>query len=237
MAGTMAGMDILLVAGLWLRHDVWDDTVHALRELGHEPRAVALPGVDDGDAAATLDDQVDAVLAAIDAAGSPLLVGHSAACTLAWIGADRRPTTVRGVALIGGFPSVDGERYADFFPVTDGVMPFPGWEPFEGPDAADLDAPAREAIASRAVPVPAGVARGLVRLRDERRFAVPCAILCPEFSPEQARAWVDDGQVPELARTADVRYLDIASGHWPMVTQPRTLARLLDETARRRAAP
>jgi pimeloyl-ACP methyl ester carboxylesterase len=55
------------------------------------------------------------------------VVGHSAACTLAWLAANARPEKVAKVALIGGFPSADGERYADFFEPKDGVMAFPGW--------------------------------------------------------------------------------------------------------------
>ena len=224
-------MDILLVAGLWLKRGVWDATVASLEELGHAARAVALPGVDDGSRTATLEDQVEAVLAAVDAADRPLLVGHSAACALAWIAADRRPRAVASVALVGGFPSGDGQTYADFFPLVDGVMPFPGWEPFEGPDAADLDGQARARIASDAVPVPGGVAHGTVRLRDERRYDVPLRMICPEFTPAQARAWVDAGEVPELARARHVAYVDLETGHWPMVTQPAALARLLGAAA------
>ena len=225
-------MDILLVAGLWLKRDVWNDTAETLRGLGHAARAVALPGVDDASMAATLDDQVDAVLAEVDAADRPLVVGHSAASALAWIVADRRPKEVASVAMVGGFPLGDGEVYADFFPVVDGVMPFPGWEPFEGPDAADLSASQRRQMASAAVPVPGGVARGTVRLHDERRYDVPVRIVCPEFTPEQARAWVEAGDVPELARARRADYVDIATGHWPMVTQPAALARVLDAAAR-----
>jgi pimeloyl-ACP methyl ester carboxylesterase len=33
--------------------------------------------------------------------------------------------------------------------------------------------------------------------------------------------------VPELARTPNVSYVDIDSGHWPMVTAPAELAALL----------
>jgi hypothetical protein len=51
---------------------------------------------------------------------------------------------VAKVVLIGGFPSAHGERYADFFEPTDGMVPFPGWEHFEGPDSADLDEAARQ---------------------------------------------------------------------------------------------
>ena len=73
--------------------------------------------------------------------------GHSAASTLAWMAADARPDKVARVVMIGGFPSDDGDAYADFFPVMDGVVPFPGWEPFDGPDSADLDEQQRKAIA------------------------------------------------------------------------------------------
>ena len=109
-------MDILLIAGLWLDGSAWDDVVPALEALGHRPVPLTLPGQGDGSASATLDDQVAAVLAAVDASSGPaMVVGHSAACTLAWLAADARPEKVAKVALIGGFPSADGELYADFF--------------------------------------------------------------------------------------------------------------------------
>jgi pimeloyl-ACP methyl ester carboxylesterase len=161
-------MDILLIAGLWLDGSAWDDVASALEPLGHRPVPITLPGQGDGSASATLDDQVAAVLAAADSSSEKLMVvGHSAACTLAWLAADARPEQVAKVAFIGGFPSADGESYADFFELKDGVMPFPGWSPFEGPDSADLDEEARRIIASAVIPVPEGVAKGVVRLADE----------------------------------------------------------------------
>ncbi|GGC15902.1 alpha/beta fold hydrolase [Cellulomonas carbonis] len=220
-------MEIVLVGGLWLDASAWDAVVGPLEAQGHRPVPVALPGQGDGDAAATLDDQVAAVVRAVDGAEAPVwVVGHSAAATLAWLAADARPDRVAGVALIGGVPTADGERYAEFFPVRDGAMAFPGWEPFEGPDSDDLDDDARAAFERDAIPVPEGVAHGLVRYTDERRYDVPVVVVCPEFSPEQARAWVDGGDVPELQR-ATVTYVDLDSGHWPMVSAPAELARVL----------
>ncbi|MFB7864246.1 alpha/beta fold hydrolase [Streptomyces sp. NPDC056069] len=225
-------MDILLIAGMWLDGTAWDEVVPELTALGHRPVPVHLPGQGDGNGSATLDDQLAAVLAAVDAApGKPLVVGHSAACSLAWLAADARPEKVAKVALVGGFPAPDGRAYADAFAIEDGFMPFPGWGPFEGPDADDLDQAARERFASAAVPVPETVARGTVRLTDERRFDVPVLLVCPEFSPAQAKEWIDDGESPELARVAHLDYVDLDSGHWPMTTRPRELARLLAEAA------
>jgi pimeloyl-ACP methyl ester carboxylesterase len=225
-------MDILLIAGLWLDGSAWDAVVSALEPLGHRPVPLTLPGQGDGSASATLEDQVAAVLAAVDAAsGKPMVVGHSAACTLAWLAADARPEQVVKVVLIGGFPSADGERYADIFELTDGAMPFPGWGPFEGPDSADLDEAARRSFASAAIPVPEGVARGVVRLSDERRFDVPVLLVCPEFTPAQAQAWIDAGEVPALANATRLDLVDIDSGHWPMITKPVELARILAAAA------
>jgi pimeloyl-ACP methyl ester carboxylesterase len=226
-------MNIILIAGLWLPHTMWHDVTAELHRLGHRPLALALPGVDDRLTSATLDDQLAAALAAVDdAADRVVVVGHSAASTLAWLVADRRPDRVRSVVMIGGFPSSNGSRYADFFPIADGVMAFPGWEPFEGPDAADLDDNARARLARDAVPVPEAVAHGTVTFGDERRYDVPVVLVCPEYNPEQARTWIENGDVPELARTRNVSVVDIDSGHWPMVTRPVELAALIDAASR-----
>jgi pimeloyl-ACP methyl ester carboxylesterase len=175
---------------------------------------------------------LEAVLAAVDAAsGKPMVVGHSAACTLAWLAADARPEKVAKVALIGGFPTTDGKPYADFFESTDGVMPFPGWGPFEGPDSADLDEQARRRFEAAAIPVPDAVTKGVVRLTDERRFDVPIVLVCPEFTPAEAQEWIAAGDVPELAKAKHLDFVDIDSGHWPMVSQPVELARLLAAAA------
>jgi pimeloyl-ACP methyl ester carboxylesterase len=225
-------MDFILIAGLWLDGSAWDAVVPQLQALGHHGVPLWLPGQGAPPSTATLADQRAAVLAAVDAAaGKVVVVGHSAASTLAWMAADARPDKVARVALIGGFPSADGETYADFFEVADGFMPFPGWGPFDGPDSADLDEEQRRRIAGAAIPVPEAVAKGLVQLADERRLDVPVTLICPEFSPAQAREWIDGGEVPELAKARQLEYVDIDSGHWPMFTRPAELAGLLAEAA------
>ncbi|WIM93322.1 alpha/beta hydrolase [Actinoplanes oblitus] len=220
----MSAERIVLVGGLWLDPSVWTEVIAGLDARGREAVPVHLPTGRE----ATLADQLAAVLAAVDAAPGPVtVVGHSAACGLAWLAADARPGRVARVAMIGGFPGADGAAYADFFPIADGVMPFPGWAPFDGADAADLDEQGRRAFADAAVPVPEAVARGTVRYADERRYDVPVTLICPEYTPAQAREWIDAGDVAELARVKHLDMLDIASGHWPMLTRPAELAALL----------
>ena len=133
------------------------------------------------------------------------MVGHSAACALAWVAADARPDKVARVALIGGFPNPDGETYFGFFQPVDGVVPFPGWEPFEGPDSDDMSDELKASVAAGAIAVPAAVTQGVVRLSDERRYDVPVTLVCPEFTPAQAKEWIEGGEVPELAKADPAR--------------------------------
>ncbi|MGV8845638.1 alpha/beta fold hydrolase [Tessaracoccus sp.] len=228
-------MDIILLPGLWLPAAAWSDVVEALADAGHRVQPLTLPGQGDGRADATLRDQVRAVVSAVDGIQAPVLVvGHSAASALAWIVADARPERMAGVVMIGGMPVQAGKRYANFFPVENGQMPFPGWEPFVGADSADLDDAMRARIEAEALPVPERICHAVVDLSDERRFDVPVTLVCAEYSAGDAQHWIDSGQVPELAKTKRVTMVDINSGHWPMLTQPCALAKLIDEAAHRR---
>lgn len=222
----------VLIPGLWLTGAAWSEVTTELDTAGHTAAPLTLPGQGDGNASATLEDQVAAVVAAVDAAEEQaVVVGHSAASTLAWIAADQRVEKVSSVVMIGGFPAADGDPYADLFEPVDGVMAFPGWEPFEGPDADDLDSAARSAFEASAVAVPAAVTRGTVRLRDERRYDVPIVLICPEFSPDEARSAIAGGDIPELAAARRVEFVDLDSGHWPMFTRPEALTAALIEIA------
>ena len=220
---------------MWLDGSAWDDVVPELEKLGHRPWPVTLPGQGDGNAQATYDDQVAAVLAAVDATdGPPLVVGHSAACALAWVAADARAEKVARVAMVGGMPNGDGETYFGFFEPVDGGVPFPGWEPFEGPDSDDMSAELKARGRGRcASPYRPRSPRAPCTSTDERRYGVPVTMICPEYTPAQAKEWMESGDIPELAEGHQRRLVDIDSGHWPMFTQPAALAALLDEAARR----
>lgn len=225
-------MHIILIGGLWLDGSAWDAVVPELTRLGHTPVAVTLPGQGDGTGGATFDDQAAAVVAAVDAApGGVVVVGHSAASTLAWVAADAKPDRTAAVVFIGGYPGADGETYADFFEPNGDAVPFPGWETFAGPDSDDMDDAAKARFDTVAVPVPIAVTRGVVHLQDERRYGIPAVLVCPEFSPAQAQEWIDSGDVPELAKIENLELVDIDSGHWPMFTQPHRLAELLAAVA------
>jgi pimeloyl-ACP methyl ester carboxylesterase len=228
---------VLLVAGLWLDGRAWDPVLPALAERGVRAVPLTLPGQGDGDPSATYEDQVGAVVGAVDAAagegtGRVVVVGHSAAATLAWVAADRRPDRVAGVVLIGGVPASDGRTYADFFEPAGDVVPFPGWDAFDEADVADLDDAARRGLEQGMAPVPLAVTRGTVALRDPRRRETRVVLVCPEFSPEQGREWIASGDVPELQDAPGLTLVDLDSGHWPMASRPVELAGCLAEAAR-----
>jgi len=72
--------------------------------------------------------------------------------------------------------------------------------------------------------------KGLVRLRDKRRFEVPATLVCPEFTPDDARKAIAGGDQPELA-AARLSLVDLDSGHWPMFSCPDRLASVLADAA------
>jgi pimeloyl-ACP methyl ester carboxylesterase/uncharacterized damage-inducible protein DinB len=227
--------DIILVPGLWLDGSSWDKVVPLLEQAGHRAHPITLPGMEARDADrswVTLRDHVDAVVAAIDAAGADgqvVLVGHSGGCGVAHAAVDARPDRVARAVYVGGFPAGDGDTIADAFPAENGEVPLPDWSAFEEEDLVDLDDEARAAFRERAIPSPARVVGDPQRLADERRYGVPVTVICTEFTSDMLKGWIEHGLAPvrELARIRDVSSLDLPTGHWPQFTRPEELARAI----------
>lgn len=76
-----------------------------------------------------------------------------------------------------------------------------------------------------------------MHLRNDRRDHVPVMMVCPEFTPDQAKQWVETGEIPELAKAKRVDYVDIDSGHWPMYSKPVEHARILEDCPEARSEP
>jgi uncharacterized damage-inducible protein DinB len=169
-------------------------------------------------------------VAAIDAAAVPVaLVGVSAGCGVVWAAVDARPEQVATAVLVGGFPTPDGARIADEFPVEGADLPLPEWSAFEEADLTDLDETALAEFRARAVPSPAGLLAERQALSDDRRYEVPVAAICPEYRSSDLKEWIAGGAVPvsEFARIRKVRYVDLPTGHWPQLTRPLDLGRAI----------
>ena len=227
-------MEIILIPGLWLDGSSWEKVVPTLERAGHRTHALTLPGLESRDAdrsRITLRDHVDAVVAAIDSCGPErvALVGHSLGAGIAYAALDARPDRVARAIYVGGFPTGDRMPLADGFAVEHGEVPLPDWSDFEDEDLTDLDDAARADFRRRAIPSPERVTRDPQRLSDERRYEVPVTVICPEFTSEMLRTWIEKGMAPvqEFAKIRDVEYVDLPTGHWPQFTRPEDLGRAI----------
>jgi len=226
-------MDIILVPGLWLDGSSWDRVTPVLETAGHQVRPITLPGLESTDAdrsSVTLRDQIDAVVAAIDACEkSPLVVGHSAACGIVHAAVDARPDKVVRAIHIGGFPTPDGRPVAGGFTPVGPDLVLPEWSEFDEADLTDLDEQALARFRERAIPSPAALVTDKQTLSDPARYNVPVTAIAPEYTSAMLKEWVAAGEEPvsELARIREVEYLDLPTGHWPQFTRPGDLAELI----------
>ncbi|OZB89571.1 MAG: alpha/beta hydrolase, partial [Microbacterium sp. 14-71-5] len=218
-------MDIILVPGLWLDADSWAPVLAPLRDAGHTPRPLTLPGVgvpSSGSAGLRMDDWIAAVVAAIDEVqGDVVLVGHSGGGNVIWGAVDARPDRVRRAVFVDTVPPPNGSGISEF-PVVDGVIPFPGWDFFDAGDVADLDAQTRAEVARTAQSVPAQVPTDPIALADPSRYDVPVTLLMgsltqPELEGYLAQ-WGSYGD--EYRRIRDAEVVRIGSGHWPQYSAP-----------------
>ena len=232
-------MDIVLIPGLWLNASCWDAVTPALERAGHRVRALTLPGMESKDAdrtGITLRDHVDAVVAAIDEAEGPvLLVGHSAGSGIGHAAVDARPDRVARAVYVGGFPTPEGSPLLDGLPAENGEVAMPDWvELGEEANVVDFGEAELMRLYADAIPVPERVVTDPQQLGDPRRYDVPVTAVCPEYTAAELHAWVQGGAaepVSELTRIKDVEYVDLPGGHWPQLTQPDALVRVLLDAA------
>lgn len=243
----MAGTPIVLVHGAWMGAASWDKVAADLRSRGHEVTAVELPG-HGHDAtpaeALSLAGYVDAVSAALPAAGRVLLVGHSMAGMVISGVAEKVPERIARLVYVAAYLPQDGQSlYQLSQGDADSLVPrwwrqadpqaySPAWIDKAGivevfcadGSAADrqflIDTHKPEALPPLATPVqltPArfgSVPRVVVHTLQDR--AVSLAL--------QRRMLADAGGA--------ARVVEIDSAHAPMLTQPRALADAIADAAR-----
>jgi pimeloyl-ACP methyl ester carboxylesterase len=221
-------MDIILIPGFWLDGDSWSEVAAPLRDAGHTVHALTLPGLESRTAdrsGITLQDHVDAVVAAIDSVGHPVvLVGHSGGGSIAYGAVDARADSVARVIYVDSGPLADGGVINDELPVVDGEVPLPDWSDFEDADLVDLTDALRAHFREIAIPEPARVTSDTFVLTDERRRDVPATIICCEFTSEALKEFVDKGWMPEVPTLTRAEVVDLPTGHWPQFTRPADLA-------------
>ena len=217
-------MDIVLIAGLWLDGSAWDDVLPELEALGHRPVSLTLPGQGDGAARRRTTTRWPRSLAAVDAADGSAARRRPLRRVRRWRG--WRPTAAprrwRGVVLIGGFPS---DRRRDLRRLLRAAWTAWCRSPGGSPSRARTPTTCRPSSRRRSRPAHTRCRPGSPRARcawtDERRHGVPLTLVCPEFTPEQAREWIEHRRRARARATRPrSSFVDIDSGHWPMFTQP-----------------
>jgi pimeloyl-ACP methyl ester carboxylesterase len=224
------GVAFALVSGAWHGAWSWERLLEPLRERGQRAVAVDLPSEDPD---AGLEANADAIASQLSQHDDVVVVAHSASGVLAPLVAARRP--VRGIVYLSAFVPVPGQSMADQFAASpEPVLLLEGkretdeigrsqWTDFETtarvlyPDLSDADARwafARlrpQAQRTQLEPHPTG-------LPEVPIASVVCSrdrVVNPAWSRRIAR------------ERLGMQAVELPTGHFPMITDPATLAEAL----------
>jgi pimeloyl-ACP methyl ester carboxylesterase len=235
----MTTAPIILVPGFWLGAWAWDEVAAALRADGHDVTAITLPGLESADAdrsGITFADHVDAIVAAVQAAGAPVVLAvHSASGFSGYAASDRIPERIAAMVYVDTAPGI-APLDPDF---TDDEKPMV-WKEIEEEENLDgLSEEHKETFRQRAVPVPGGVVRDGLELTNDARRDIPSTLICTGFSAAQYQEYATEhpdwsflAGIPELRNTT---WVDLPTSHWPMWSRPQELAQLIGEVAKAHA--
>ena len=227
---------IILVPGFWLGAWAWDEVADALRADGHDVAAITLPGLESAEAdrsSITFADHVQAIVDAVEAAPSPVVLAvHSATGFSGYAASDRVPERIAAMVYVDtapGIPPLD----PDFADVEKPMV----WKEIEEEENLDgLTEDQKETFRKRAVPVPGGVVRDGYELTNDARRDIPSTLICTAFTAEQYQTYASGHPVPSfLAGIPELRsatWIDLPTSHWPMWSRPHELAKIIGDVAK-----
>lgn len=235
---------IILVHGAWGGAWVWRRVLAPLRQAGHEVHAVTLTG--DGDRShlrhpeINLSSHISDVVAAVRAEElqDVVLVGHSYGGMVVTGAADRllqdHPHAVRAIVYVDAMVPLSGERWCDSHAPEVVAQRSASAQANGGaflppsPDVFGLNEEDSRWLHRRHVPHPFGpylepIHYDQARWRDLRKVFIDCTQPAfPTIAAMRARVrTMDHFEVHELA-----------TGHFPMISQPSELVELLLRAAR-----
>ena len=241
MTTTTSSPTIILIAGHWLGAWAWDEVLEHLKT--DQPRAIAmtLPGLDAHDperATKTLDAQAEAIMGAITQHGNQpaILVAHSGANAPVSLVMDRYPELVLRVVWVDSGPVATGSVFAPDLPEELEELPLPPFDVLA--QQASLEGLSTEVLQqfrARAVPEPGPVLRQPVELTNDARRRVRTTLVCCSIPGAQVLELAQTGH-PMFTEVANLEHLDVIdlpTGHWPMWSRPRDLAKAIQSEASR----
>ncbi|MCF3964796.1 alpha/beta fold hydrolase [Streptomyces fuscigenes] len=228
--------NFVLVAGAWLGAWAWDDVVAPLREAGHGAYPLTLSGLAErrGEAAGQ-GTHVRDIVAEVESRDlrEVVLVGHSYAGIPVGQAAQLIGDRLARVVFLDSDVPVDGESFASgwseegravlekSFAAHDGRWA-PSEEEFEGQGLTDEQV---RRIVEGCTPHPGASLTEPARLTGPLGGLPATYVKCLLDGPEPPPA------VVELLKNDGWRPVEMETGHWPMFSEPRALAALLDREA------
>lgn len=243
----------VLVPGMWLGGWAWHDVAETLRAAGHRVYPVTLTGLGErahlGGPWVNLDTHVADVanLLRYEELRDVVLAGHSYSGNVIAGVADREPERIARLVYVDTWPLPDGVAQIDLnSPEARQAqeqrvaargegwrLPMPSWEELDqGNDLRELGEAERRRMRERAVDQPFGTVTQPVRLTNPAREALPkTAIWCSLTAAEvQEMIAAYPTVCSELAKPG-WEVVELPTGHWPMFSRPRELAKLLGSLA------
>jgi pimeloyl-ACP methyl ester carboxylesterase len=234
----------VLVGGFWIGAWAWRDVAVRLEAAGHRVLVPELTGLGarQGEASPDvgLETHVGDVIAAIerDELRDVVLVGHSGGGAIVNSVADQIPGRVAGIVFVDTGPVPEGAAIADFSGpdgraetaknAVDGWrLPLPPWEAL-GDEAAGLDEETRAYFRANAADQPLKVAIDPVRLTGGLRDTMPRWAILTTIPLPAVRAMITPDN-PWFAPMGGPSWtlMQLPTGHWPMLSEPKKLADLL----------
>ena len=229
---------IVLIPGHWLGAWAWDEVLEHLTAGNAAATALTLPGLDPEDPARTtrtLEEQAAAITDVVTRLGGPVtLVAHSGANFPVSLMLDRHPELIRRMVWVDSGPVGPGSVFLPGFPEDEAELPLPAFGDLG--QQASLEGLSDEVLdrfRTRAVPEPGPVLRERLDLSNDARRDVPTTLVCCSIQGAQMMELARSGH-PVFAETAeltDEEVFDLPTGHWPMWSWPRDLAKVISRAA------
>jgi pimeloyl-ACP methyl ester carboxylesterase len=235
----------VLVPGAWLGGWCWQRLTPKLRAAGHEVYTPTLTGLGERVHLArpevNLDTHVQDIVGVLECEElhDVLLLGHSYAGLVVSGVAERVPERIARIIYLDASVPQDGQTFFDIAGPEFQAMveeqirtagKGAGWPMAKDrPGTAGLTDTDERWLQSHASPHPPETLRQPVRLSNPKAAALPRDyILC-------TRSYTEGEPVPDLIRSLAAQFgwrlHEIPTGHWPMVSDPDELARVLNSIA------
>ncbi|QOV40595.1 alpha/beta hydrolase [Streptomyces ferrugineus] len=224
--------NFVLVAGAWLGAWAWDEVAAALRAAGHGVHPLTLSGLAErqGEPAGQQTHVRDIVdeIERLDLR-DVVLVGHSYSGVPVGQAAERIRDRLTRVVFVDANVPVDGESFLAGWPsdeVRKAIEATGYWPPVTAEDCAGQGL-TDEQIARfvhRATPHPGATATEPAVLTGDLGELAGTYVKCLLDGDEP---W---GAAAQLLESERWELVNLDTGHWPMFSQPRELARVLHES-------